>query len=164
MSLRKILGLVCPIIGMTCLVVGYAVVGQWLALGGVLIALLAWLFTWNRPSGWLPFAALALSISLSAAGLFAGAPPVPMLLSAGLALAGWDVALLDHTLTGNPSAQAVSLLENRHYRSLALAVGIGLLAAITGRIFHIRIPFGGMILLVILAFIGLECFWRTLRG
>ena len=118
MPLRKILGLICPIAGVTCLVVGFAMLRQWLALLGVLFALLAWLLTWKWPSRWLPFAALLLSVSLSAAGIFAGAPSVLMIL--GAVLAGLDVALFDLALTDTEPANPSTLLAHRHFKSLAV--------------------------------------------
>ena len=154
MPLQKILSLVSPMACAACLAVGYAMAGQWVALVAVLIAFLAWLAARQRRSTWLSLAALVISISLAAAGLFAGVSPTLMILSATLALASWDLVLLDHTLAGNSSAQMVTLLEKKHYPSLVLALGLGLLAAVTGRMIRVQIPLGGMILLAILVLFG----------
>ena len=164
MPLRKILGLICPIAGVTCLAVGFALLRHWLALLGVLLALLAWLLTWKWPSGWLPFAALTLSVCLSAAGIFAGVSPVLMILSAALALAGWDLALFDLALTDSALSNPPSRLAHSHSKSLAFAIILGLLAALAGRLFRIQLPFGGLILLVLLALLSLDRLWRTLGG
>ena len=164
MPLRKILGLICPLAGVTCLAVGFAMLLQWLALLGVLLALLAWLLTWKWPSGWLPFAALTLSVCLSAAGIFAGVSPVLMILSAALALAGWDLALFDLALTDSALSNPPSRLAHSHSKSLAFAIILGLLAALAGRLFRIQLPFGGLILLVLLALLSLDRLWRTLGG
>jgi hypothetical protein len=145
-----------------CLAVGYALAGQWAALAAVLIALLAWLLARQGLSTWLSPAALVISVGLAAAGLFAGDSPTLMILSATLALASWDLVLLDHTLAGGSSAKTVTLLEKKHYQSLALALGLGLLAAVTGQMIRFQIPFGGMVLLVILALFSLDRLWRTL--
>jgi hypothetical protein len=164
MSGRKILSLACPVSCMTCLVVAYVLVGQWMALLGVLFASLAWLCACQRPSSFLPQGALAVSVGLAVAGLLAGAPPWLMLLSATLALASWDVILLDHALADNPPATTATLFESRHYQSLVVALGLGLLAAIVGRDFRFPLPLGGVIFLVILALFSLERIWRTLRA
>ena len=58
----------------------------------------------------MPRADLALSVSLSAGRLFAGAPPWLMMVSASLALAGWDLALLDLASTENSPVHKLSLL------------------------------------------------------
>jgi hypothetical protein len=164
MSWRKILSLVCPIASAVCLAVAYAQVGRWIALAIVLLTFLAWLLARKRPSIGLSSTALVISVGLAAAGLFAGASPFLMMLSATFALASWDLVLLDHTLTddSNSSAKTIALFENRHYQSLALALGLGLLVAVTGQLIHLQIPLGGMILLVILALFGLDRVWRAL--
>ena len=164
MPVRKIVGLICPIAGVVCLVVGYAMVRQWLALLGVLFVFLVWLFTWIWSSRWLPLAALALSVSLSAAGIFAGAPPALMILSAALSLAAWDLALMDLPHAEVSSTGRLSFLAYSHYKSLALAVALGLLAAMVGRMVRIQLPFGVMILLALLVLVSLERLWRTLGG
>lgn len=148
----------------TCLAVGYGLVGQWLALSGSLLALPAWLFGYQWRSRSLFLAALLFSVGLAAAGLFAGASPALMMVSATLALAGWDGMLLDLSLADHIPANPVSLFEKNHFQSLALALVSGLLAAIAGQMLRFRIPFGGLVLLVILALLSLERVWRTLRG
>jgi hypothetical protein len=162
MPLRKILSLASPIACAACLAVGYAVAGQWVALAAVSIALLAWLLARRWLSTWLSLAALLISISLAAAGLFTGVSPTLMILSATLALVSWDLALLDHTLAGSSSAQMVTLLEKKLCQSLVLVLGLGLLAAVTGRLIRFQIPLGGMIFLGILVLFSLDRLWRTL--
>jgi hypothetical protein len=130
----------------------------------LVFALLAWLFAIKWPFGFLSSLALVFSVSLAAAGLLTGATPLLMMLGAALALAGWDVVLWNRDLASNSTSTPLTLIESKHYQSLAVALGLGLLAAIAGRMFRIQIPFGGMFLLVILAFIGLERVWHTLSG
>ena len=161
---RIVLRLVFLIGWFTCLAVGYTIAGQWIALPGVLLALTAWLLAYKWRSGWLAGMALVLSVCLAAAGLFAPLSPVLMILSATLALAGWDRVFLDQRLMDNPSDRTVDLLEKRHYQSLALVLAVGLPLALAGRMFRIHIGFGWMIFLVILALIGLERLWRMLIG
>jgi hypothetical protein len=113
------------------------------------------LFAYKWSFTWLPSAALVVSVSLAAVGLLAGAAPFLMLLGSTLALANWDLAFLNRILEGSLSTKAVTLLESKHYQSLALVLGLALLATITGRLIRFQIPFGGMILLVTLAFFSL---------
>jgi hypothetical protein len=164
MSWRKILNLVCPIVYAVCLAVAYAQVRQWTSLAIVLLTFLAWLLARKRPSIELSSTVLLISVGLAAAGLFAGASPFLMMLSATFALASWDLVLLDHTLTdnANSSAKTIALFENRHYQNLALALGLSLLIAVAGQLIRLQIPLGGMILLVILALFGLDRVWRAL--
>jgi hypothetical protein len=86
-----------------------------------------------------------------------------MILSATFALASWDQVLLDHTLTDrSSSAKTIALLENRHNQGLALALGLGLLIDVAGRMIHLQIPLGVMIILVILVLFSLDRIWRAL--
>ena len=164
MSWRKILSLVCPIAYAVCLAVAYAQAGQWTSLAIVLLTFPAWLLARKQPSIELSSTVLLISVGLAAAGLFAGASPFLMMLSATFALASWDLVLLDHTLTdnANSSAKTIALFENRHYQNLALALGLSLLIAVAGQLIRLQIPLGGMILLVILALFGLDRVWRAL--
>lgn len=162
MPLRKFLSLVCPMTCASCLAVGYAMAGQWVALVAVLIAFLAWLPARQWLSTWLSSSALVVTVSLAAAGLLAGASPFLMILSATLALASWDLVRFDHTLTGGSSAKTVARLEKKHYESLVLALGTGLLVALTGRMIRFQIPFVGMVILVIFVLFSLDRVWRML--
>jgi hypothetical protein len=163
MPLRKTLSLVCPLACAACLVVGYALVGQWIAPTAILLTFLLWLFSCRWPSTWLPSTALVISVGLAAAGLMAGASPLLMILGATFALASWDQVLLDHTLTDrSSSAKTIVLFENRHNQGLALALGLGLLIDVTGRMIRFQLPLGVMIILVILVLFSLDRIWRTL--
>lgn len=162
MPLRKLLSLVFPTACVSCLAVGYAMAGQLAALAVVSIAFLAWLRARQHLSNWLFSAALMVTVSLAAAGLLVGAPPLLMILGATLALASWDLVRFDHTPASDSSATAITGLEKKHFESLALALGPSLLVAATGRMFRFQIPFGVMILLAIFAFFCLDRVWRML--
>jgi hypothetical protein len=146
----------------SCLAVGYAIAGQWVALAAVLIVFLGWLRARQWLSSWLPVAALVGAVGLAAAGLLVGAPPVLMILGATLALASWDLVRFDHSVTGDPSAKTIARLEKKHFESLALALGPGLLVAVAGRMIRFQIPTGVMILLVIVALLCLDRVRRML--
>jgi hypothetical protein len=162
MPLRKIVSLACLIICAACLAVGYALAGQWVIFVVVLIAVLACLFAPQWPPIWLVSVALIGSVSLAAFGLFFGASSTLMVLSVTLALASWDLARFNHTLAGNSCAATLAHLEKKHYENLALALGVGLLLALSGPMIHLQIPFGGMAFLVILAVFSLNRLWREL--
>jgi hypothetical protein len=161
---RKILRLVFPLACIACLAAGYAAAGQWMVLWGVPVALSVWLIAVKWRSSFLSLAALILSIGLAAAGVFLSAPFLLMITAATFALAGWDIVIFTNALTPDPSAGSFRRLEERHYWSLISALGFGLLAAAAGPAIRIRIPFGWMILMAILALLSLEGIWRRLSG
>ena len=164
MAVRKIIRLVCPIISVTCLAIGYTTTGPWIASFVLVFTLLPWLFAIKWPSGFLSSCALVLSVSLAAAGLLTGAMPLLMMVGAALALAGWDVVLWNYALTSNSLSTLLTLIEIKHYQSLAAALGLGLLAVVVGRLFRLQIPFGWMVILVILVLFSVERIWHTLIG
>ena len=164
MPVRKILALIFPLASLTCLAGGYLAAGQWLALPGLLVALLAWLLVWKWPFRWLPLAGLLLTVGLSAGGVFAGASPVLMILSVPFALAGWDLLLWNLALSASSPAAPSTLLARSHYISLAWAVGLGLLLALAGRLLRLQLPFGVLLFLVLLALLSLERLFHALGG
>jgi hypothetical protein len=164
MSFRKILRFVFPIICVTSLGLGYATTRLWIAIFVLVFSLLAWLSAIKWADGFLSFSALVLSVGLAAAGLLTGAAPLWMLFGAALALASWDVVLWNRISADNSPTLSLTLIERKHYQSLAVALTLGLLAAVSGRLFHFQIPFGWMVILVILALFSLERIWRTLVG
>jgi hypothetical protein len=164
MPFRIILRLVFPIFCVTSLGLGYATTRPWIAIFVVVFTLLAWLMAIKWPDGLLSSSALVFSVGLAAAGLLNGATPLLMLLGSALALASWDVALWNRTSADNSPIPSLTLIESKHYQSLALALGLGLLASVGGRLFRFQIPFGWMFVLVILALFSLERIWRILVG
>jgi len=59
---------------------------------------LAWLPARKYPASGLPLACLLVSIGLAVVGRLTGAPPVLMICGSGIALAVWDLLLLDVAL------------------------------------------------------------------
>jgi hypothetical protein len=159
MILRRILNLLCPIFITLCLIFGFAKIGQGVALTAGLVALGVWLLAYRWPSTWLPSIALVLTVCLAAIGLSFGASALLMLVAATLALANWDLALLNRIPTVSSSTQNFTLLEKKHYQNLLLALGLAFSAIMMGRMIRVQIPFGVMILLVTLAFFSLTRVW-----
>ncbi len=164
MPRRKILKLFFPLACTACLAAGYAATGQWIGLPGIVLVLAAWLLAALERSGSFSWVAMILSVGMAAGGLFASIPVPLMLLAATCALAGWDMVIFTNTLTSDLPAGSIRRLEERHYRSLIPALGLGLLAAVAGPAIRLQIPFGWMLLLAILALLGLEGVWRRLSG
>jgi hypothetical protein len=165
MLLRRTISLTCSIMCALCLAAGYAVNGWGLAVMAGASTGLAWWLAHKRSATSLPLAAFVLSIAWGAAGLLARAPAVLMILSATFALASWDLVLFDHVLADNPisSAPTLALFQNRHYRSLALALGLGLLIVLVGRTIQVQISFVLIGLFVLLALFSIDRIWRALK-
>ena len=170
LSARIVLFVACLVASTVCLGVGSILAGQ------RLLSLIAWLsaLPWlmillparkapiPRPLPWLPPACLVLSVGLAAVGLLLGAPPLLMILASTTALGAWDLALLDRSLgevTQGSHPEGVGALEARRARSLALALGLGLLLAGLGRFLSFQLPFGAMAVLVILDLLALTKAW-----
>ena len=162
---QRIIRLACPLICTLCLVAGYVAHGWGLvALTGASTGLAWWLAIY-RPATPFPLAAFVISMAWSAAGLLASAPALLMILSATFALASWDLVLFDHSLSDNPisSAATRALFQNRHYRSLALALALGLLIVFVGRTIQVQAPLIIIVLLVLLALFSIDRLWRALK-
>jgi hypothetical protein len=159
MFVRKLLNLVLLILIPLCLTLGYAKIGPGMAFTAGLFILGAWLLAHRWPQTWFPSIALVVTVCLAVIELYQGASAPLMLVAAALALANWDLALLNRLPAGSPSFRKLTLLETKHYQSLLLALGLAIPASLIGRIIHFQIPFGIMILLVILAFFSLTRVW-----
>jgi hypothetical protein len=160
---RKIPGLLCATACVACLSPGLFGMGQWGWLAGGLLVFAAWLGAYGWSSVGLATLALMISIGLAAVGLVSGATPLWMLVGAALALASWDLLQLDHDLRSCAPSDATRLCEKRHYESLVLALGAGLLAALGGRLLRLQLSFGVIIILVVAALFSLDRFWRVVE-
>jgi hypothetical protein len=170
MLLRRTINLACPIAYTLCLVAGYAANGWGIALLAGASTGLAWglAHKWaahKRPATPLPLVAFVISMAWSAIGLLTSAPALLMILSATFALASWDLVLFDHLLVDDPisSTPTLALFQNTHYRSLALALGLGLLIVLVGRTIQIQVSFVIIGLFVLLALFSIDRLWRALK-
>ncbi len=121
MPLRKTFFIICQVLSILCLAIGYGSVGRWI---GAVIALLtgiAWLFARIYPAAGLSHICLFACVGLAAAGVLTGSPPVLMIGGSGFALATWDLLFLDTGLAGNVSGEQTKRYESKHLQSLALA-------------------------------------------
>lgn len=163
MPLRKIFFVICLILCVLCLASGYWIAGQWI---GALIAILiglAWLLARKYPDPQLAFVCLVGSVGFAVAGRFLGAPPLLMIFGSAVALAVWDLLLLDSALGNTPPVEQTRGYENQHLQSLMLAVGSGLLATLLGSFLKIQLPF--IVLLLFIAFIlfALDRVWGYIK-
>jgi hypothetical protein len=161
-TIRK---LVFPAACTVCLAAGFASAGRWMFLPLVVLALSVWVSACRWRSAFLPHLGLALSVGLAADGLWLSVPLAWMMFGAVCALAGWDVILFQWSTAGIPPGDPVRLLELRHFRSLLLALGVGLAVSVAGPLIRFRISFWWMMLIAALALAGLEGLRRgLLRG
>ncbi len=161
--LRKILRLSSQAAGAVCLGLGFAFAGQWVFVAPALVIFVGGILDLKWPSSWLPPLALATSTGLAVIGVFTGATVSLMLLAATLALTTWDLALLDHALARNPADGSTNRLEKRHYQSLAVVLGVGLLALLANQVIIFQIPFVVMLALVAVVLYLLMRLWRMLN-
>ena len=158
----KILRMTSHVACAACLGLGFYATGQWGFLAAAVLLCLGCLSDLKWPSDWLPSLALVAAVGLAAVGTFTGAQALLTLMAAAFALAGWDLALLEHALAGNAPVAPTTGIVRRHFQSLAIVVGVGLLVTITSQGFRFQIPFVGMVVLVVLVLYSLVRLWRTL--
>ena len=163
MALRKPLFAVCLIVSVLCLAAGYAIAGRWIGMIMALITGLAWLLARKYPASGLSLICLFVSIGLAVVGRLTGSPPVLMICGSALALAVWDLLGLDAALGSASLGEQTHAYEASHLRSLALALGSGLLGMFLGRWLHLQIPFFIMVFLVVLAVFGLDRAWGYVK-
>lgn len=156
LTLPHVLRFACPVVAAICLVGGLAYPRQEgdasvVAVTSLaLLSALAMVFTYRWPFAGLATTALVGFTGLAAYGLLAHADSLLMLTGAAAALAGWDLALeeIRRSRDANPDGALAGALERSHLRSLALAIGAGLLAAVIGQNLQVRLPFIVVALLV----------------
>jgi hypothetical protein len=163
MSHRKTFFILCLAVSMLCLVIGYGIAGGWIGAVTAIVTGLAWLPARKYPDSGLPLICLIVSVCLAVAGQLIGSPPLLMICGAGLALAVWDLLLLDSALRNNSFGEHTKQYESKHLQSLALALGIGLCVASLGRLLNLRIPFVLLMLFIVLILFGLDRVWSYLK-
>jgi hypothetical protein len=163
MSPRKPLFTISLIILILCLAAGYGIAGKWL---GALLAILigpAWLLSRKNTEPWLPFLCLLASVGLAVAGRLSGAPYVLMIFCSALSLAVWDLMCLDTALGGSALGAQTRRYENKHFQSLALALGFGLIVALLGHLITLRLPLIVLMLLIAFTLFGLDRVWGSIK-
>lgn len=163
MATRKISFFICLLLSTACLAAGYGLQAGWPGAALALVTGAAWLAAWKYPAGGLPYVCLLASVGLAVAGQLSGAVSGLMIAGSGLALASWDLALLESALRKTPPDEQTRRHENSHLRSLALALAAGLLPALAGHWLSFELPFVGMIFLIALALFGFEQSWKAIR-
>ena len=154
----------CAILSSICLAAGFAAAGGWVGMGAAVLALGGWLAAQHRDGAWLAPLMLAVSALLAAIGAFTGASAFLMVLGGTLALASWDLTLFVHSLAGQAPGPQAARMAQRHFASLGLVIGAGLLAALAAQVVEFKLPFILIIALVVALAFLLERVWRIFRS
>ena len=155
--MTKILYFISTLLSALCIAGGLAASSQPLAAVIVLLPAVLFIYAPRRTGPAVITGALAAAAALAGAGVLLGAPPVLMICGAVAALAAWD--LVDLVSMKEPNA----LYERQHLQALALALGLGLLAALAGLSLRVQLPFIVVALLVGLLLFGLDRVVRELK-
>lgn len=162
-SLSRILFLVCLIFYTILMSAGYAMIRQWLWLFMVLLSASAWLFIRKYLRTWLTGILLIVSTGLAAGGKLAGIPPVLAITGAGLALAVWDLSLMDAEIVEAPVDDQTRSVEMNHLCSLGLAAGGSVVLISTGHFLHLNLPFFFLVVFILGIIVGLDRIWGYLK-
>lgn len=163
MALRKTFFAVCLVVSVLCLATGYGIAGQWIGAVMAIITGSAWLLARKYPASWLPHICLLASVCMAVVGRLTGSSPLLMICSSGIALAVWDLLLLDTALGSNSSGEQTRQCEDKHLQSLVLVLGFGLFVVFLGRLLTLQIPFVLLVLFVALAVFGLDRAWGYIK-
>ena len=163
MALRKTFFAVCLVVSALCLAAGYGIAGRWIGAVMAIITGLAWLLARKYPASWLPHICLLASVCMAVVGRLTGSPPLLMICGSGIALAAWDLLLLDAALGSNSSGEQTRRYEKKHLQALVLALGSGLYTVFLGRLLTLQVPFVLLVLFVALAVFGLDRAWGYIK-
>ena len=163
MALRKIFFAACLVLSVLCLAAGYGIAGQWIGVVMAIMTGLAWLLARKYSASGLPLICLLASVGMAVVGRLTGAPPLLMICGSGIALAVWDLLLLNVALESDSSGEQTRQYENKHLQSLVLALSSGLCAAFLGRLLTLQVPFVLLVLFVILTVFGLDRVWSYIE-
>jgi hypothetical protein len=160
---RKTFFVVCLVSSMFCLAGGYGIAGQWVGAVIAIITGAAWLLDFKYVDTLLSHICLLVSVCLAVVGLITGSPPLLMICGSGFALATWDLFSLDIALKSGTYGEQTRRYENKHFQSLALALGCGLILEFAGRLLNFQIPFVVMMLFVALVIFGFDRIWSIIK-
>jgi hypothetical protein len=150
MRLHFTLGVLSLLLSVACLVGAYLLDGYgliWLAVPAMLVL---WTGTRGRPIFWPATSLLAIYVLLAVVGIIIGASLPLLLVGSICALAAWDLAEFAGSLVGNVHPMARASLEKSRLQSLALMAGISLLLIGMDYWLRLRLPFGIIVVLVLL--------------
>lgn len=151
------------VVAMMALALGYGLGNVWGGVGFTLAMGLLWLLGRWRNWDWTAPSVFALWVGTAAAGLWLGLGAGWMLVGVVAALSAWDLEYFARRLQDAGHAEQAVALERVHLRRL-LAVNVaGLALGAIALGIHIRLSFGLMLVLALVAVWGLSRAVRFLR-
>jgi hypothetical protein len=155
----------CILIGMLPLMAGYYESGLSLIAIGCFIVGLFWLLSQWRKWAWVASLGLFCFVSAAGIGIWFGLSPVMMVFSVLGNLLAWDLADFSRRLQDAAPDDDLQKLENNHLVRLASLGTISLALTLTALLLHLRISFGWMMLLTVVAIFGMmQLVNRVRRG
>jgi hypothetical protein len=130
---------------------GYLLAGYWWMIPLFFLLALFWGFTIKHPVLWISSSLLSTHVILAAIGIAAGFSQFFMIASCICALASWDLTMFDQRMDGNAARNTNASLGKRHLQSLVWATAIGLILVLFGYHLNLQLPFGVIVLLVLIA-------------
>jgi hypothetical protein len=134
-----------------CLAAGYIIAGYWMVVPALLILIAAWVFSNRIPAFWLAAIALSGCVVLAAVGVVLDLSLVLMTVSCTAGLVSWELIQFKHSISDVSQAESDLPIQKYHLKSLALAASTGLVLALISSIINIKLPFGVVALLVLIA-------------
>jgi hypothetical protein len=155
MKTRSLILNISLIISTGCLAAGYLLAGFWLVVPALILLVASWVLASQRPIFWLSALSLVGSVVLAATGVAFDFSPILMVIASTATLVSWELIQFKHNTTKSTLAVHNSLLEKFHLRSLVSAASAGLVLALLATFINLRLPFGIVVLLVLVTIGGL---------
>ena len=141
---------ICLLLSISCLVSAYMLTGYWLIWLSIPAMMVLWMATRRWSAFWPTSSLLAVYILLAVAGVALKVPPLLMVVGCIFALVAWDLSDLRESMVGDSDPGPRASLARRRLQALALMSGISLFLAAASPWLGLRLPFGAIVLLVLL--------------
>ncbi len=141
----------CVAASAICLALAYfPIVHIWAIALGMLAALLFWVAIGKGSTYWTATSLLAVYFVAAVMAVLLKGSVLPVILGSLSALLWWDLMDFAHTMNDAEGLKAMALLQAYRLRSLAIVVGVSLLLEGAGLWLRFQLPFGVILLLVLL--------------
>jgi hypothetical protein len=151
MKLHSAIANACLLISIVCLALGYTLAGYWPILFAIAAMLLLWSARKKEATFWAASSLLAVYVLLAMMGIILKAQLPLMVTGCVSALVWWDLSDFRESLAGEDSARTAATLEKQRLQLLALTSAISLGLAAMGPWLRMQLPFGVIVLLVMVA-------------
>lgn len=152
------------ITSIVCIGMGFALARLWLIAPALLVIIFVWIYM-KKQSAFVSASSLLLGlVILAAMGVMADISVHLMLIACTMALVGWDLEQFIRGIAGSPPQKMTLAFDSHHLRQLALAVSTGLVSASLGAFIHLRLPFGVIMLSILVAVWCLMMGIRSIMG